>query len=287
MRKIWFVVLIAATSLLSSGISSKAAPATSLEWNSQTLLKGEIRIPKGQIVTVAPQTKIVVQDGTRITIDGNLKATAGLSLVGKSWKGLVINGSVEIKDFQESGAITPFQVNRGGSFVIIGGTVSKVGGASKVEGTFVADSLHYDKGTGNGINSEKGTGSITINNSVLTGAGKDTGDFFGMYGIKSITLTNSTMTGAHCAFHVLNLQDMKLDHVSITGNSFGFMMHGSSDIGSKTISNTEIKNNLFGFDEGSKSTHNGVIVITNSSISKNNQDLGQFTGKVKIVSPVA
>jgi hypothetical protein len=60
---------------------------------------------------------------------------------------------------------------------------------------------------------------------------------------------------------------------------------GSSNTGTKTISNTTIKNNLFGFDEGSSSTHNGPILISNSLISGNNQNLGLYTGKVKIVAP--
>lgn len=94
------------------------------------------------------------------------------------------------------------------------------------------------------------------------------------------------MTGSHCAFHVLGLTSMKLNNDTIHGNSYGFMMYGSSNSGSKSISNTSIKNNLVGFDEGSASTHNGVIMISHSAISSNGQDLGLYTGKVKIISPI-
>ena len=265
--------------------SSSAHAASNIEWNSQTVLKGQVTIPAGQIVTVAPHTKIVVKDGTKIIVNGTLNAPSGLSLAGKTWSGLVVTGTVLLSNFQESGASTSFRVGPKGSLTIHGGDISGVLGASVVEGKLIADSLHYDKGAGGGINSSNGTGSISIDNSVLTGAGRDTGDFFGLYGVKSITLTNSKMTGAHCAFHVTGLQDMKLDHVSIYENAYGFMMYGSSNVGTRTITNTTIKNNSFGFDEGSSSTRNGPIVISNSTIRGNGKDLGLYTGKVNIVSP--
>jgi hypothetical protein len=262
---------------------SQAAPA--LTWDSATVIKGQVNIPVGQIVTVAPNTKIIVADGARITVSGTLNAPTGLTLSGKSWDGFVVIGSATISNFVESGASRPFQVGPAGSLTIHGGNVSGVNGSSDVEGTLLADALHYDKRAGAGINSNNGTGSITIDRSVLTGAGRNTGDFFGLFGAKSITLTNSQMTGAHCAFHVLGVENMKLDHDNIYGNSYGFMMYGSSNTGTKTITNTTIKNNLFGFDEGSSSTHNGPILISNSLIAGNNQNLGLYTGKVKIVAP--
>ena len=273
--------------LASAVLPVSAQGAQAITWNSSTVLKGEVTIPVGQSITVAPNTKIVVKDGTRITVNGTLNAPAGLSLTGKSWIGLVITGSAVISNFQESGASKSFQVGPNGSLTINGGTVSGIGGASEVEGTLVADTLRYDKGDGGGINSNNGTGSIAISNSVLTGAGRSTGDFFGLYGAKSISLSSSTMTGAHCAFHVLGVENMKLDRDKIYGNSYGFMMYGSSNVGIKTITNTKIQKNNFGFDEGSKSTQNGVIIISHSLISDNNQNLGLYTGKVKITSPLS
>jgi len=279
-------IALASSALVVSVLSSShAVAASTVIWNAQTVLKGQVTIPVGQTVTVAPHTKIVVKEGTKITINGTLNAPSGFSLTGKSWSGLVILGTALLSNFQESGASTSFRVGPKGSLTIHGGDISGVLGASVVEGNFVADSLRYDKGAGGGINSSNGTGSITIDNSVLTGAGRDTGDFFGLYGVKSITLTNSKMTGSHCAFHVTGLQDMKLDHDSIYENAYGFMMYGSSELGTRTITNTTIKNNSVGFDEGSSSTHNGSIVISNSTIRGNGKDLGLYTGKVNIVSP--
>jgi hypothetical protein len=262
-----------------------AVAATTLVWNSATTLKGQVVIPDGQSVLVAPNTKISVPDGTRITINGTLNAPKGLSLTGKSWGGLVVVGSADISNFQEAGASTSFRVGPKGNLIIHGGNISGIFGPSFVEGTLTADSLHYDKGEGGGINSNNGTGSISIDHSVLTGAGKNSGDFFGLYGVKSISLTNSEMTGSHCAFHVLGLQNMQLDHDTIYGNSYGFMMYGSSTAGTKSITHTSIKNNDFGFDEGSASTHNGSIVIAQSTIQNNGQNLGLYTGKVRLVSP--
>ncbi|MCX6426379.1 MAG: hypothetical protein NTV47_06575 [Actinobacteria bacterium] len=197
---------------------AEAYAGSTVQWSSATELKGKVDIPAGQTVTVAPNTKIVVQDGTQITINGTLNAPAGLSLTGKSWIGLVIAGTAVITNFQEKGASQSFRVDAGGSLTIHGGTISGILGSSNVEGNLVADHLRYDKGTGGGISSNDGTGSITIDNSVLTGAGKNTGDFFELFGVKSITLTNSKMTGSHCAFHVTGLQNMKLDKNQIYEN---------------------------------------------------------------------
>jgi len=254
-------------------------------WNSTTVLQGHVVIPVGQTVTVAPNTKITVPDGTLITVNGKLTAPDGLSLSGKSWGGLVVTGEAVLTNFQESGATASFQVATSGSLTIHGGSISGVHGASTVEGSFVANSLHYDKGSGGGIDSNNGTGSITIDHSVLTGAGRNTGDFFELNSVKTIILSNSQMTGAHCAFHVLALKNMKLNHNSIYENSYGFMMYGSSTAGTKTIDNTTIRDNMVGFDEGSSSTKNGSIIITHSLISHNGKNLGLYTGKVKIVSP--
>ena len=78
---------------------------------------------------------------------------------------------------------------------------------------------------------------------------------------------------------------MQLDNVDIENNAYGFMMYGSSDAGTRTIKNTIITNNDFGFDEGDSGTKNGIITISNSYIKKNNTDLGLFTKKITILSP--
>lgn len=273
--------------LLALAIAPQSAMAsTNGSWNSSTPLKGSVTIPVGTTITVEAGTKLAVGSGVRITVLGTLLAPNGLTLSGSSWDGLVVLGKAELTNFVETGAGTPFRVGPAGSLTIHGGNISGVSGSSDVEGSLVADGLHYNKGDGGGINSNNGTGSISIDRSVLTGTGRNSGDFFGLYGAKSISLTNSEMTGAHCAFHVMGVRDMKLLNDNIHGNSYGFMMYGSADSGVKTITNTRITHNLFGFDEGSAATHNGVIVISNSAISHNGQNLGLYTGKVKIVHPL-
>lgn len=75
---------------------------------------------------------------------------------------------------------------------------------------------------------------------------------------------------------------MKLDKNEIYENSYGFMMYGSNDTGTKTITNTSIKNNEFGFDEGSASTRNGAILISNSTIKKTVRTLVFTQAKLKL-----
>ena len=259
---------------------------TSLVWNSSTHLQGVVVIPVGETVSVSPKTSISLSAGTKIIVNGALEAPAGLTLSGTSWDGLVINGSANLVRFNESGAQISFQVNPKGKLVINNGNISGASGASIVEGSFTADHLNYDKGSGGGIDSYSGTGSVSISNSSLHGSGRNTGDFFGMYNIKSISVSNSVMNGSHCAFHILSLQNMSLRNDKIQDNSYGFMMYGSSKLGTKTISNTSITNNSTGFDEGSPSTRNGAITISHSYISGNGKDLALYTGKVKVVTAV-
>ena len=269
---------------LAIAIAPCAHGATSVVWNSSTHLQGVVVIPVGETVSVSPKTSISLSAGTKIIVNGALEAPAGLTLSGSNWGGIVINGSANLLHFSESGAQISFQVNAKGKLAIKNGNISGISGASIVEGSFTADHLNYDKGSGGGIDSYSGTGSVNISNSSLHGSGRNTGDFFGMYNVKSISLSNSVMNGSHCAFHILSLQNMSLKSDKIQDNSYGFMMYGSTPVGTKTILNTSITNNSFGFDEGSSSTHNGAITISHSFISGNGQDLGLYTGKVKVVA---
>ncbi len=278
--------LLSAAVLLSAAISPAQAK-TGILWNSQTQLKGVVTIPVGEIVTVAPRSVIKLLPGTQIIVNGELLAPGGLTLVGKDWDGLVVVGSATISLFNESGAKRPFRVGPQGKLIIHGGNISGVNGSSDVEGFLMADGITYNKGDGAGINANNGNADITIDRSILTGTGRNSGDFFGISGAKSITLTNSLMTGAHCAFHVTGLQNMKLNNDNIHDNAYGFMMFGSSNIGTRTITNTSISNNNFGFDEGGASTKNGVITISHSYIKRNGQDLGLATGKVAVTAPLA
>lgn len=185
-----------------------------------------------------------------------LIAPSGLALKGNNWVGLDITGLAQLANFEESGAGTPFRVASTGKLEIPGGAIFNVGGASVVEGVLVADHFNYDKGAGNGIQSSGGKGIISIDKSLITGPSRRSGDFFSLSGLKSFTLTNSKMSGAHCAFHVMGVENMTLT------------------------------NNTFGFDEESASTRNGAITITQSYIKGNGQDLGLYTGKVKISRPL-
>ena len=263
-------------------IPQTAEALTNASWDSKTVLKGEVLIAKGETVTVAPNTKIKVAPGTKITVLGTLLAPSGLTLTGKSWTGLSIKGVAKLKNFSLSGASTPFLVESTGSLTINQGKFNNLSGASNVEGKFVATGLTYEKPAGNGINSNNPSASIAIKDSTFTSSAKYNGDFFGLSGAKSFSLTNSSITGVHCALHVQGVTNMKLDKDTISGNVYGFMMYGSSLDGKKTITNTTIKNNEYGIDEGSARNKNGPILISNSIIKDNGKDLQLFTGAIKV-----
>lgn len=276
---------IAAAVIIMSAAAIAPASATTTQWNSQTKIVGVVTIPADTVVTVAPGTKITVGRGAKIVVVGQLLAPKGLSLIGDNWSGLVISGNAVFTDFIQKGAKRSFHVTAGGSLQINGGDISGVRGSSLVDGTFRAKNLRYDKGRGDGITIEKATGVISVDGGRFTGSARGAGDFFSLSAGQSLSVTNSTITKVHCAFHITGVENMKLDRVVMKNNAYGFMMYGSSDSGVRTITNTTITNNDFGFDEGSSFTSNGLIKISNSFIKNNKVDLGLFTKKVTISSP--
>lgn len=275
------VALVLTTSLTS------AHAVTTMQWNSQTKITGVVTIPVGTVVTVAPGTKITVGAGAKIIVLGQLVAPNGLSLIGSNWKGLVVNGSAVLTDFVEKGAMQPFYVAASGSLNISGGNISGINDASIVDGIFTAKNLQYVKGSGDGITSSKGSGSISVDASKFSGPGRGVGDFFSLSAGELLKVTNSSITKVHCAFHITGLKNMQLDGVNIENNAYGFMMYGSSDAGIRTITNTTMTNNDFGFDEGSSYTKNGAITISNSYIKNNTKDFGLYTKKVTVTSPAS
>jgi hypothetical protein len=264
-----------------------AHAATNVEWNSQTKITGVVTIPADTLVTVAPGTKITVDDGAKIVVLGQLLAPKGLTLIGNDWQGLVINGSAVLTDFVEKGANQSFHVVAGGLLEINGGDISGIKGESLVDGTFKAKNIKYVKGPGNGITSSQDSGSVTVDGGKFSGVARGAGDFFSFSAGQSLTVTNSSVTKVHCAFHITGIKNMRLDNVLIENNAYGFMMYGSSNAGVRTIKNTTITNNDFGFDEGGSFTRNGLITISNSYIKKNKTDLGLATQKVIILSPAS
>lgn len=264
-----------------------AQAATNLQWDSQTKITGVVTIPAGTVVTVAPGTKIKVGAGAKVVVIGQLLAPKGLTLTGTDWQGLVVTGIAVLTDFVEKGARQPFYVATGGALEINGGDISGIKGASLVDGTFTAQNIKYVKGRGDGITSSKDSGVITVDGSKFSGPARGAGDFFSLSAGQSLTVTNSSVTKVHCAFHITGIKNMQLDNVLIENNAYGFMMYGSSDAGVRTIKNTTMINNDFGFDEGSSYTKNGVITISNSYIKKNSTDLGLFTKKVAVLSPAS
>jgi hypothetical protein len=272
--------------LLAAPLASAHA-SSSVQWNSQTKIAGVVTIPVGTVVTAAPDTKISVGAGGKIIVLGQLLAPNGLTLTGSNWQGLVVNGSAVLTNFVEKGARQSFYVATGGSLDINGGDISAIKGASVVDGTFTAKNLQYVKGRADGITGSKASASVSVDSSKFAGPGRGMGDFFSFTAGELLKVTNSSITKVHCAFHIVGIKNMQPDSVDIDNNAYGFMMYGSSDAGARTITNTTITNNDFGFDEGSSSTKNGVITISNSYIKNNKKDLGLFTKKVTISSPAS
>jgi len=165
-------------------------------------------------------------------------------------------------------------------------TVARAREQSFIDGVLTATSLDYNKGEGEGFTAVKGTAQITIAHSRLSGDGPNTGDMLSMRSGNSLTVTSTEITGAHCAFHLVGLNSLALNHANIHDNAYGFMMYQTSSRGTRVITSSNIDNNRdYGIDEGSASNTNGPITVTNSYIAQNGKDLALFTHAITVTSP--
>jgi hypothetical protein len=231
---------------------------------------------------------------------------------GSGWGGITVagGGQLDLSQAKITGAINPITVDAGGrasltnvtiaderspftvapsgSLTLANVKVAQAAEQSSIDGTLHAVALDYNKGAGEGFTALKGTAKITLINSHLHGDGPSTGDMLSMRNGDSLTVVNSDVTGAHCAFHILGLNKLLLDHANIHENSYGFMMYGTSTSGTRVIKSSNIQNNQdFGIDEGSKFNHNGPIRIEGSYIANNGQDLARYTSAITVTNPAS
>lgn len=304
---------VAATSPASSAAApapaATSAPATSaVPLDVAQPLSGTVVVPAGRTESLAGVARVA--GGAVLDVRGTLVLQPGAVLSGTGWTGVRveqggrltasgarISGASTALAVQPGGAATlqrtsidheqvPFHVSAGATLTLDSVTVGRAGADSTVDGTLVATGLVYDKGAADGISATQGTAQITITHSRLFGDGPNSGDMLSMRGAHSLSVSWTEITGAHCAFHVVGLDELALDHGNLHGNSYGFMMYATSDVGTRTITATDIVDNRdFGIDEGSPTNRNGPITVTGSYIAGNGVDLRLLTGAITVSDP--
>ncbi len=275
-------------------------------------ITGTLTVPAGTTMTLAPGSHLRFTSGARLVVQGTLRAAGTVTLDGSDWNGVVVaqRGGLDVANGTISGATnaitvqagaqatldhvritgesSPFVVLPTGRLTLRHVTVARAQTQSTIDGTLHATALDYNKGASEGITALQGTARITIVNSRLHGDGPNTGDMLSMRKGDALTVSNTEVTGAHCAFHIVGLRSLALDHVNIHGNSYGFMMYETSKTGTKTIVNSNIVDNRdFGIDEGSRFNSNGPITIRNTYIAHNGHDLALYTHAITVVQPAA
>jgi hypothetical protein len=264
-------------------------------WNDGQQISGAITIMPGASVTVAPGAKITAASGTSITVQGTLTAssqTTHASITGTSWSGIIVasggtmqlvgvdlaGAGIDVKggataasyDYGAiSGASSPFAVEAMGKLETSHSTVSAMG-ASSVAGELDAAYLDYNTNGSEGIYSQNAAAILKIDNSRLYGTGTSSGDFISISGASLVHLAHTEIHGVHCAFHFNAVDTIDVSYMDIHDNSYGFMLYGSSNTGTRSITYSNIYNNIaYGADEGSANTVNGLITISDGYWSGN------------------
>jgi len=273
-------------------------------------VSGVVTVPAGQTMTIRPGSHLRFPSGESLLVKGTLVVAGPVTLAGPGWSGIVVarGGRLDLAQASIDGATdpitvdgaghaslthvtitgesSPFTVAQTGSLSLDTVTVARARAQSSIDGDLHATGLNYDKGAGEGFTALTGTARITIEKSVLHGDGPSTGDMLSMRSGDSLTVTATEITGAHCAFHLIGLNSLALDHANIHGNSYGFMMYQTSAAGTRVIKASDIVDNRdFGIDEGSKNNTNGPITVENSYIARNGTDLALYTNAITVTNP--
>jgi hypothetical protein len=299
----------AATGCSSSGGSGGPTPigssggtptiSSNTTWEDGTELSVPTDIAAGVTVTIAPGATIHVASGVQLTIDGTLTAAGGAEAAltsDSSWAGILVDkgGTLTLTNVDiantsvaaisvnagaanvtyDSGTISasvaPFAIQAGAKVTTSHATVKGSLGTTRVQGELDAEYLDYDANGQDGITTESDTAVLSLQDSELHGISGQTGDGVVSYlGAQSITVAYTEIKNIHCAFHIERIMNLDVSYVNATTDSYGFMLYGSLDQGTRTVTAMNIDNELqWGIDEEDGDV-NGPITITNTYFGSN------------------
>jgi len=270
-------------------------------WENGKVLETPTVIGPGATVTIAAGATIQAVDGITITVQGTLTAAGGaeatLTSSGAStrWAGLLVasggtldltnvditnaDGAINIEGgatsaSYTSGTITaskaPFVVETGAKLTTSHATVVGSLGTTHVQGELDASYLDYDGNGNDGITCESDAAILNISDSELHGTSGALGDMIVSYeGAGTISLQYSEIKNVHCSFHIERVTNMNVSHVTSSGNSYGFMMYGSLDTGTRTIDSMNIEDELTWGIAELPGDINGPVSFTNTYFAGN------------------
>jgi len=197
---------------------------------------------------------------------------AGVDLVNASSAVVVQTGATSAT--YNTGTITassvPFNVQKGGALSTTHATVVGSKGTSMVSGSLTASYLDYDSNGYVGLSVNDASAVLKVDDSRFHGTGSSGGDMIVGNTAASIHLGHSEIKASHCAFHFNDPTAFDITYMTIHDNSYGFMLYGSGSTGTRSITYSNIFSNVaYGADEGSTSTVNGAITISNGYWSMN------------------
>jgi hypothetical protein len=244
----------------SSGSSSGSAVSASTTWADGMTISEATTIPAGVTVAIANGATITVSAGVAITVEGALTATAGTPhaiMTGSGWKGIVIpsGGTITADSLDITGAHTPMDVSgtvtydngtitaptvpllveTSGSLSMTGSTITGSLGSSSINGALTLSKFDYDANGNEGLTMGDPSAVVTIDNSNFHGNGPSTADMLVTNQCASLTTTYTVITGCHCAYHFNNITSFDLENMDLHGDSYGFMMYGSSPTGGARV----------------------------------------------------
>ncbi len=189
-----------------------------------------------------------------------------------------------------SASVAPFAVQAGAKLTTSHATVKGSLGTSRIQGELDASYLDYDANGQDGITAESDVAVLSIEDSELHGISGQTGDMVVSYlGAQRIHVAYTEIKNVHCAFHIERMIDLDVSYVNATADSYGFMLYGSLDQGTRTVTAMDIDGELeWGIDEEDGDV-NGPISITGSYIANNAWgDVHLQTGSnISVTSPAA
>jgi hypothetical protein len=285
----------------SGGSSGGGSPVVSSNetWEDGKQLTTPITISAGTVVTIAAGAAIHAVDGIQITVQGTLTSAGGAEASitsATTWAGILVEsgGTLTLTNVDldntsvgaisvnagatlasyDSGTISasaaPFAIQAGAKLTTSHATVTGSLGTTRVQGEFDASYLDYDSNGNDGITAESDSAIVSVQDSELHGVTGQTGDMIVSYeGAGTIQVSYTEIKAVHCAFHIQRMTNLDVSYVNATGDSYGFMLYGSLDQGTRTVDSMNIDGELqWGIDEEDGDV-NGPIAITNTYFANN------------------
>jgi hypothetical protein len=271
-------------------------------WNDGKTLGTPVVVDANTTLTIAPGATIHAATGVQITVRGTLKVAAASSHAkitsADRWAGIIVapGGTLDADgldlenatagvDVQggaasaryDDGTITaakqPFAIEAGGKLTTAHAVVTGSLDTSLILGELDAKYLDYDSNGHDGLTAANDAAIISVEDSELHGNSGTTDMLVSYVGAGTIHVAYTEIKNVHCAFHIERISNLDVSHVTATGDYDGFMLYGSLNNGTRTVTQSNIMGEIHaGVEEGAESI-NGPTSFTNNYFANNPQDV--------------